>query len=210
MILHRTIAIVFLCAAAALAQRARVDPATLPARDAHQNLLVAADPYLTPERYEGLFGKKSPYDSGIVALDVYFRNDNDSPIRVDLESIRLIVAPARQRLSPLSPEEVADRVLLKGDANPKVPRRPLPFPTSRSSSGKGKAWDQMAVSLRAAALSTDVVPPHATVNGFLFFDLDHQFGAVARSRLYVPELSFMTDSRALLFFELELGANPAK
>jgi hypothetical protein len=210
--LYRLLVLIMLCPPGAFAQSAQVDPLTLRTRDLHQNLLIVADPYLSADRYKGPFGKMSPYEAGIVAIAVYFRNDNDSPIRLNLETIRLVVSPPgedRQRLAALSPEEVADRALLKANANPSVPRRPLSFPGYGSKSGKGKAWDEMATSLGSVVLATDVLPPHATTHGFLFFDMNHQFDAIRHSRVYIPDLSFMTDHRALFFFEIDLSIVPA-
>ena len=97
----------------------------------------------------------------MVAIDVYFHNDNDAPIRLDLTTIRLVVSQPgeeRQRLTPLTAEDVADRALLKADANPRATRRPFPVPGSASRSGRGKAWDEMAGSLRSVA-PLDKRPP---------------------------------------------------
>src|ERR1035437_5100154 len=91
--LYRLLALIVLWPACAFAQSAQVDPLTLRTRDLHQNLLIVADPYLSADRYQGPFGKKSPYEAGIVAIAVYFRNDNDSPIRLNLETIRLVISP---------------------------------------------------------------------------------------------------------------------
>ena len=81
---------------------------SLPTRDAHQNLTVVADPYLRAARYsKEVFGKDSFYNAGIVAIDVYFRNDNDVPIRLNPGTIQLVISQPgqdRQRLGPLSPE----------------------------------------------------------------------------------------------------------
>jgi hypothetical protein len=209
--LYRLLVLILLFPAGAFAQRAQADPLALHTRDLHQNLLIVADPYLSADRYKGPFGKKSPYEAGIIAIDVYFRNDNDSPIHLNLETIRLVIAPPgeeRQRLAPLSPQEVADRTLLKANANPSV-RRPYPFPGSGSNSSKGKAWDEMVNSLGSVVLATDVLPPHATTHGFLFFDVNHQFDAIRHSRVYIPDLAFMTDHKALFFFEIDLSIVPA-
>jgi hypothetical protein len=208
----RLLTFILLLPLGAFAQSATTDPLELRARDAHQNLLIAADPYVSADRYKGTFGKKSPYDAGIVAINVYFRNDNDSPIRLNAETIQLVISQPeqeRQRLGPLSPEDVADRTLLTAEANPKV-RRPFPLPGSMSNSGKGKAWNEMVTSLRSVALGTDVLPPHATTHGFLFFDLNHEFDAIRHTHLYIPDLSFMTDHNALFFFEIDLGVEPTK
>jgi hypothetical protein len=188
---------------------------TLRARDAHQDLLVVADPLVSGSRYKdkGTFGKKSPYEAGIVAIDVYFRNDNDKPIRLNLDTIQLVIAipgQQRQRLEPLSPEDVADRTLLSKASNPTIRRRPLSFPGTTSNSGKSKDWNEMTTTLRSVALGTDVLPPHATTHGYLFFDMNHDFDAIQNSQLYIPDLAFMTDNKALFFFEIDLGAGSNK
>lgn len=204
----RNLAILLLLPLGALAQNAPVDPLTLHTRDAHQDLTIIADPYVTAERYTAPFGKNSPFPAGIAAIEVYFRNDNNVPIRLNLDTIRLVISlpgVERQRLEPLSPEEVANRALLKADANPKM-RRPFPFPNSGGGNGKSKAWNQMDTLLRSVAVSSDVLPPHATTHGFLFFDLNHDFNAIHYTHLYIPDLSFMTDNKALFFFEIDLGA----
>jgi hypothetical protein len=186
------------------------DPLTLRTRDAHQDLLIVADPYISSARYDkDHFGKKSPYDAGIVAINVYFHNDNDKPIRLNLDTIQLICSPpdeARQRLGALSPEDVADRTLLNAPhTNPSVRHLPFPYPGSASNSGKGKAWNEMVTTLRSVALSTDILPPKATTHGILFFDMNHNFDAIRQSHLYIPDLSFMADNKALFFFEIDLA-----
>jgi hypothetical protein len=200
-------AVLLLAPLGASAQNAPADPMALRTRDAHQSLTIIADPYVTSERYAAAFGKNSPFASGIAAIDVYFRNDNDAPIRLDLNTIRLVVSlpgAERQQLEPLSPEEVADRALLKADANPKA-RRPFPFPNSGGGGGKGKAWNEMDTLLRSLAISSDILPPHATTHGLVFFDVNHDFNAIRYTHLYIPDLSFMTDKKALFFFEIDLG-----
>ena len=190
----------------ALAQSAPPDPATLRAVDAHENLTISADPYTDPERYKGgVFGKKSPYDAGILAVQIYFRNDNASALRINASTIRLVVSPPggqRQRLGPLSPEAVADRTLLT--ANPKAARRPFPIPGA-AAAPRNKDWTQMVDLLRTVVLGTDVLPPHATTHGIFFFDLNHDFDAIRNSELYVPDLIYMTDHNALRYFEIDLG-----
>jgi hypothetical protein len=212
--MHRTIlAIVMLFPLGALGQNAPPDPMSLRTRDAHQGLTIAADPYLNAERYKkDVFGKNSFFVAGIIAIDVYFRNDNNVPVRLNPETIQLVISQPgqeRQRLGPLSPEDVADRTLLTANANIRA-RRPFPFPGSSSTTGHSKDWTEMTTTLRSVALGTDVLPPHATTHGFLFFDLNHDFGAIRNTHLYIPDLAFMTDNKALFFFEIDLGDAPLK
>jgi hypothetical protein len=204
--IYRLLALTLLWPPGAFAQTAQVDPLTLPTRDTHQNLTVAADPYVSADRYsKTLFGKTSPYEAGIVAINVYFKNDNDAPIRLNPSGVLLTISVPRQdheKLLPLTPAEVANRAILKARANPSASR--LPFPRSEGTSGKGKAWDEMNSMIQSLVLSTDVLPPHATTHGFLFYDVDHQFDAIRYSTVYIPDLFFMTDKKALLFFEIDL------
>jgi hypothetical protein len=93
-----------------------IDPASLPAHDTHQGVTVAVRPLVTEAAYKEQFKGHTPYEAGILALEVFFRNDNDKPIRLTLNTIRLLVerpGQPRQRIEPLSADEVADRVLLK-------------------------------------------------------------------------------------------------
>lgn len=210
--MFRSIFIVaLLCPISALAQSAPPDPMSLPARDSHQKLTIAADPYLRAERYKKeMFSKNSPYAAGIVAIDVYFRNDNDVPVRVNPNTIQLVISEPdqdRQRLGILSPEDVADRTLLTANSSGRM-RRPFPFPNPTTGPGHNKDWVEMTGALRSVALGTDVLPPHATTHGFLFFDVNHDFGAIRYTHLYIPDLAFMTDNKALFFFEIDLADAP--
>jgi hypothetical protein len=190
-----------------------VDPMSLSTRDAHENLTIIADPYITAARYtKVIFGKKPPYDAGIIAIDVYFKNDNDLPIRLDPNTMELVISQPgqqRQRLGALSPDDVADRALLTGTSDITAPHR---FPSPLPSGGQKhtKEWIEMSNSLRAVALGTDVLAPHATTHGFLFFDLNHDFGAIHNSHLYIPDLAFMANNKALFFFEIDLADAPKR
>ena len=211
--LRAILTIVLLLPLSASGQSTPPDPMSLRTRDAHQDLTIVADPYLRAARYsKEVFGKDSFYAAGIIAIDVYFRNDNAVPIRLNTGTIQLVISQPgleRQRLGALSPEEVADRTLLTANSNIRA-HRPFPFPGSSSSSGHSKDWTEMTTTLRSVALGTDVLPPHATTHGFLFFDLNHDFGAIRNSHLYIPDLSFMTDNKALFFFEIDLADTPSR
>ena len=200
------LAIFFL--AAQFAARAQTDPASLPAHDAHQGILVAVNPYLSAEQSKSKFTKHTPYEGGILALDVYLRNDTDFPVRVNLMTIRLIVngpGDSRQRLEPLSPEDVADRSLLKQTKDPSQQRPRLPFPGGVPKPNRDKEWQEFAGTLRSAAMPTEVLAPHSTTHGFFYFDVDHHFDLLSKARFDVPDLSFMADKKPLFFFEVDLA-----
>jgi len=194
--------------AGSLTARAQTDPASLPAKDSHQGLLVAADPYAAAERSKTKFGKHTPYEGGILAIDVYFRNDNDSPVRLNLDTVDLRVGAqgqSKQKLTAISAEEVADRTLLKKPKDPRTPRVAFPLPGAGSKSGRGKDWDEFAGTLRSAAMATTIIPPHGGAHGFFYFDIDHHFDWLSTAVLNIPDLEFMFGNKPLFFFEIDLA-----
>ena len=187
---------------------AQTNPASLPAHDSHEGVLVAADPYISASQYKDKFGKHTPFEAGIVALEIYIRNDNDKPIRVNLNTVSLLFAEpgqSRQKIAALSPEEVANRVLLKKARDPKAQRLPLPLPGRVPRTGRGKDYDEFYAALSSAAMSSDVLPPNATVRGFFYFDIDRHYDWLSNARFELPDLAFMLDNKALFFFELDLA-----
>ena len=188
--------------------RAQVDPASLPAHESHQGVTVAVKPLMSEAGYKAQFGGRTPYEAGVVALEVFFRNDNDKPIRVNLGNMRLLVSrpgESLQRIEPLSAEEVANRVLLNAPSDPRRPRLPNPLGNRGANSARDKNWQELAGRLRAAGVQSDLLGPKSTVSGFLFFDVNHHYDWLSSARLDVPDLAFMLDNQALFFFQVDLA-----
>ncbi len=188
--------------------RPQVDPASLPAHDSHQGVTVAVKPMMTEAAYKAKFGGRHPYEAGILALEVFFRNDNDKPIRLNLSTVRLLVGrpgESLQRIEALSAEQVADRILLKAPSDPRRPRLPNPLGGPGTGSARDKNWQELAARLRAAGVNSDLVGLKSTVSGFLFFDVDHHYDWLSSARLDVPDLSFMLNNQALFFFQVDLA-----
>ena len=179
------------------------DPATLPAHDSHQGVLIAADPYLTNERSAQKFGKKHPYAAGLLAIDVFLRNDTETPLRINTDTIELqIVVPGqrRQRLESLTVQDVAYRIVVPNGPAPRGRRGPIPGVAG----GKTKEIAKMEDSLRPLMLQTDMIGPHSTVHGFVIFDVDRHFEDTENSSLYVPDVSRFSSGDKLFFFEIDL------
>jgi hypothetical protein len=184
----------------------QVDATSLPAHDTHQGVTVAVRPLMSEASYKTQFGAHTPYEAGILALEVFFRNDNDKPIRLTLDTMRLLVNLAgqpAQRIEPLAAEDVADRVLLKKAPDPKARR--LPLPGRIQTSNRDKNWQEFAGKLRAAGIPSDVVGPKSTVHGFLYFDVNHHYDWLTGARLDVPDVAFMLNNEALFFFQVDLA-----
>ena len=196
------------CSLTVGAAGAQANQASLLARDAHEGVTISADPYQDEARYKERFGKKNPYKVGILAVEVFIRNDNDKPIRLKLESVRLMLAvpgAERQRLRAMAVEEVVERVLGKGGSQANKPRPPIPIPGRGPSTGRGKDRDELEMMLRTVAYENDILPPRSTVKGFFFFDMDGHYDWVEYARLYVTDLKFMHNNQALLYFEVDLA-----
>jgi hypothetical protein len=178
------------------------DPAKLPARDSHQGILVACDPYQNPKRAKKIFGRENPVKAGILPVEVYIRNSTRWPVAVKLASIRLeIVLPGgnRDQLASLSADEAATAILHPRPVNPEAPRGRLPFPLPGG--GEGGKWNKLHDKLQSLAFPTAVIAPGTTVHGFFYFNLGGQFAALPYSRFYVPDLKFLGNTQAIMFFE---------
>ncbi|HEV2221367.1 MAG TPA: hypothetical protein VGR84_00025, partial [Candidatus Acidoferrales bacterium] len=129
-----------------------------PAKDMHQDFVVAAQAYADAARSKEKFGKGAdPYPAGLLAVDVYFRNDMKFPVHVDLSTIRLDVNdPNGQKfhLEALSLARAANDIAHpNGPPAPTARRLPIPFP------GGDSKQQQVMDKLRPFTLQSDIVPP---------------------------------------------------
>ena len=191
---------------AATQQQSAAKPLTTSSLDSHDGLTVAADPWLSAERYKPTFPKKSPYSAGVLAIKMSFRNDSDDSIKIGLERIRLNLTfdeNNRQELPALNSEQLADAVLhpkLKGTSKPRIP---LPIPTSPG--GRDKHWEEYKKLAEDAGLHASVVAPHSSIEGLLYFDLQNQFDLLQNARLYIPDLTALEKNRNLMYFDIDLS-----
>lgn len=174
------------------------------AKDAHQNFVVAAQAYADAAGSKEKFGKGAdPYPAGVLAVDVYFRNDMKFPVHVDLSTIRLdVYDPNGQKfhLEALSLAQAANDIAhSKGPPAPSARRLPIPFP-----SGDSKQQGVMD-KLKPFTLQSDIVPPGGTIHGCVFFDMSHHFDLAPHATLYVPDVKSVASDTALIYFEVALG-----
>ncbi|HEV2388439.1 MAG TPA: hypothetical protein VGS20_14430 [Candidatus Acidoferrales bacterium] len=183
---------------------AQLDPATLPAHDSHQGILIACDPVEDAARAKERIGKDNPLKVGILPIDVYIRNSSKSPVAVTLDSIRLEVKrPGEQRdqLEPVALDDLTTEIL--HPRPPSISRRRIPSPFPQV--GRGGKWQELHDKLESLSLEQAVVAPGATVHGFLFFDLNHQFDSIRYASLVVPDLKFLGNTQPLIFFEVDFA-----
>jgi hypothetical protein len=180
-------------------------PAALP-HDQHDGLTVSVDPYTEPARTKDKFGKANPVDAGILPVEVFLRNDSDQALHLDLGTVQLEVTlrnGSRQQVDWLRPEEVATLIAHPGgSAAPQQRRLPLPIVIT------DKKVEKLTAILRPLALDADIVPPKATVHGFLYFNLSREMSLANTSSLYVPDVANALSNKPLVFFEVPLR-NPS-
>ena len=187
-------------------QQSVAKPITTSSLDSHEGLTVAADPWLSAERYKSAFPKKSPYSAGILAIKVTFRNDSDESIKIGLERIRLNLTfdeNNRQDLPALTSEQLADAVLHPRLKGPSRTRLPIPVPTSPG--GRDKHWEEYKKLAEDAGLHASVVAPHKSIEGLLYFDMQNQFDLLSNAHLYIPDLLALEKNQALMYFDIDLS-----
>ncbi len=184
------------------------DPTADLQRDSHSGLTVMADPLTDIPRAKDIFGKANPIDAGILPVQVYLRNESAQPIRVNIDTIQLVVhlmSGGRQDLDWLSAQEVAAAIAHPGGIPPKQPHRiaGLPLP-----SGDKKA-DKLAEILQPLTLDGEIIAPMSTLRGYLYFDVSHELKLAKTASLYVPDVFSMPSGKPLMFFETPVGKKPA-
>jgi len=186
-------------------------PAARPAlpHDQHEGITVSADPYTDEARAKAKFGKSDPFEAGVLALDVFLKNDTPQPVHLNMDTIQLEVHlpnSGRQDIAWLSAIEVADLI-----AHPKGPLGPGPrrLPGGIPLPSHDKKTEKVAAELRPFALDADIIPPNSTIHGFLFFNLAHQMSLAKGASLYVPDLATLPANQPLLFFEVFLTPREA-
>jgi hypothetical protein len=177
--------------------------ASLP-QDKHEGLTVSVNSYTEVDRAKEKFGKANPLPVGILPVEVFLHNETTQPMRIDVSTIQLSVqfpSGKHQDVDAMLAKEVAAVV-----AHPNGPSGPQSrrFPVGIGSIGDKKT-DKMLETLEPLALDADIVPPMATIHGFVFFDLNGDLSLAANASLYVPDVTSIPSNKALMFFEVPLG-----
>jgi hypothetical protein len=178
-------------------------------RDSHEGVTISLDPWTTASRYKEKFPKKSPFAGGVIAIHVRIQNDNDQGIRVNPESIRLLLQideDNRQELEPLTPDDVADDVLLKDNGkDPTSRRNPLPIPVGKPRPSRDANWTAMRDACQNAAIPSKIIGGHSFVEGLLYFNLRGEVELLQAARLYLPSLTIMGNNQPISYFDIRLG-----
>lgn len=184
---------------------AQFDPAQYAARDAHEGVTLAAKPHLQAAELEARFGAHPLLAAGIVPVEVLIVNARAEPVRVAWE--RALLLSGEEKFQQIAPERIAWQVY----PPPKIKsKRPWPEPSTRfprfPRDKKRTAREALEAALQSQLMRLAVIPAGGRARGFLYFDRGEQPFALARARLYLPEVVRLPGEEPLLFFEVELKA----
>ena len=202
-------ALLVACVAAAAAPFARdfamppLVPATaMAARDVHpqEKFAFAADPYDSANKASIFHAALLQHD--VLPILVVFTNDGEE--RIDLANARFqLITRDRAKAAPYSIDDLR-RVLTSLRAPNTRAQDQIPLPLPGKDKVRGGLSNRDRDELERARFVATVVEPHASQQGFLFFDVTGLDQPAQGARLYATGIS---DSRGheLMYFEVVLA-----
>ena len=166
-----------------------------PALDRHadDHLVIAADPYDTPQK-AAIF-RVNYAAANIIPIRIIITNSGDTPISLNNAVIDFITA-AGDKIPAAQPGD-AERALDR----PPNPRSKIPIGPIKIG-GKGKNDDKkIEQDFSEFEYSAIAVEPHTTRAGFLFYDLQDLENPLAGARLELRRVQ-SSDGRELFAFEI--------
>jgi hypothetical protein len=179
-----------------------VPASTMAARDAHpqEKITLGADPYDTAAK-ASLFHPDVLAHS-VLPILVVFTNDGDETVVLSRARFQLVTRD-RAKADPYSLDDL--RRALTAISAPRSRTQdqiPIPFP------GKNKAHGGLSQKDRddfeRASFAARAVEPHASQQGFLFFDVGDLENPAQGARLFVTGVND-AHGHELMYFEVPLG-----
>lgn len=187
--------------ALALALAAQQPPSieNYPAREAHEQVTLAARPVPDTPEAEALFGKNAaPTRGGFLPVELVIVNERSEPVRLNLE--RIAVVTDAGKFEQAAPAEIA-WALYPPPPSKKPKAGHLPRPVEDKNRTKR---EEAEAGLRSRQLRAAVVASGGQARGYLYFDLRGAELDLTQARVYVPEVVTLPDEQPLLFFEISL------
>ena len=172
---------------------------TYPAHDTSETekVTVAADPYDPPNKTQGVFRIKYKEEELLPLLLII---TNDGAQQVALTDLQVeLVTSRRVKLHPATEDDVYRRVARQPMRGDQPSGNPLPFPRKVKRSLKKEELQEIQDSRFAAK----AVEPHASQDGFLFFDVEGIDNPLAGAHLYISGLR-NSQGQELIFFDIPL------
>ena len=167
-----------------------------PARDTHEGLLVAAEPFETRQKTKPVFGKHNLAKAGILPVLVVIANTTDKTVRLDDLSVQLLTRN-RQKIDPTPAGVVVQQLTGKGRKS----RRTVPYPLPRL---PGSSRAKVAMEVLVHEFNMRLLPPESTASGFFYFEVGRSRDWLRGSKLYLTQLIWAHNAQPLMYFEVSL------
>jgi hypothetical protein len=158
-----------------------------------EKVTIGVMAYFNDEDTRPVFGKKNPYNYGVLPVLVVIQNDSGKTIRVaPLQAVW--VSPNRDRIDATPAKEV--RYLTP-------PRRPnaIPGPPGTTPKILGHKNPLDTWEIEGRAFSATMLPPGQSASGFFYFQTGYQKGA----SVYLSGVKEAESGRELLYFEIPMA-----
>jgi hypothetical protein len=170
-----------------------------------EKVTITAEPYDTPQK-ASIF-RVNYKANGFLPVFVVVTNDSDQLI--DMAGFKAeLVTGNRTKIQSASDEDLYRRlstVKHRGDEPSRNPT-PIPLPGGGPKVGVDKNTRK---EIEAAQFRGEVVPPHTTKSGFMFFDIEEIKNPLAGAHLYVSGIHGV-GGQELMFFDLAMEGNVAQ
>jgi len=169
---------------------------TYPARDSHDGITIAADPFHTREKAKQVFGKFDLLKAGYIPVLVVMSNPTDKTVRMEELSVKLVTRD-RQTIEPTPGDSVMMYVRGKNRKEPRKMPSPLPWPGGKPPSG---------LEVQVHEFSMRMLPAGGIATGFFYFDLARRPELLHGAKLFISNMTWAHNGQALLFYEVPLDA----
>ena len=172
--------------------------------DSHEGMSIGVEPWTQASEYKQKFPKKSPFSGGVVALQMTFRNDSDESIKIDVQSIRLLLLIGednRQELSPLTAEDVSGHgYVVEQRKGPDTEAESFADSGGKPKPSRDKNWTEFKEACQNAAVPSSVVAAHSTLAGSGVFRFAKRMGFAAEREGVFAESGVDVDETAVVVF----------
>jgi hypothetical protein len=181
---------------------------TYACNDTHQRVTIAAEPGDVKETRPNT--RLDYYSHSLLPIRVIVTNDTDKPVTLDDARIHFITA-TNAVIPAATLDDLQRRMFtLKGATGKKVPL-PLPIPIPVTT-GKKNVDKKILDDDTDFGFQTTTVPPHATVAGYLYYDMqDVDQPMLNNATLELRKVRFQDNADYIDSFEIPLhpGVNTA-
>jgi len=164
------------------------------AHQTSEKVTIGVLPYFNDDDARPVFGKRNPYNYGVLPVLVVIQNDSPKTIRVQpLQAVWVV--PNGDRVDATPAKDVR---YLNGARRPSaMPGPPGMPPKVIGHKNPLDTWE-----IEGRAFAAEVLPPGQSASGFFYFQTGYQRGA----SVYLSGLREVESGRELLYFEIPVTA----